>query len=362
MSEQGCKQERINRLIILGNGFDLAHGLKTSYNDFIDWIFLEKIEQHNQNLFEVNYTEFDLSVGLNNSPLDNVSSLKNFLIRNDKKIITAKHNMFFYSLVKKTHLENWVDIENEYFKHLLAILKEELNPLSNNKNEIINKLEALHNEFEEIKNLLEIYLSNIDFESKLNYSFYFDKAYNHDKVEKVLILNFNYTKFIEQYLLTFSEHLLKVRLKIINIHGELKNSKNPIIFGYGDEKHPNYNGILNSPKLNNNYLSNVKHYKYLQTKNYDKLIAFLDSNSFDVQIFGHSCGNSDRTLLNEIFEHNNLINKGVHIFLRGDKDEMGQRQCYNDITIQLSRVLNKSSDVRKKVKNFEDSEKMFCVK
>jgi hypothetical protein len=29
------KYESINRVIIIGNGFDLAHGLKTSYHDFI---------------------------------------------------------------------------------------------------------------------------------------------------------------------------------------------------------------------------------------------------------------------------------------------------------------------------------------
>ena len=27
----------MNRIILIGNGFDLAHGLKTSYADFIDW-------------------------------------------------------------------------------------------------------------------------------------------------------------------------------------------------------------------------------------------------------------------------------------------------------------------------------------
>lgn len=27
----------MNRLVIIGNGFDLAHGLKTGYKDFIDW-------------------------------------------------------------------------------------------------------------------------------------------------------------------------------------------------------------------------------------------------------------------------------------------------------------------------------------
>lgn len=27
----------MNRLVIIGNGFDMAHGLKTSYMDFINW-------------------------------------------------------------------------------------------------------------------------------------------------------------------------------------------------------------------------------------------------------------------------------------------------------------------------------------
>jgi hypothetical protein len=31
----------MNRLIIIGNGFDLAHGLKTDYNSFIVW-YLKK--------------------------------------------------------------------------------------------------------------------------------------------------------------------------------------------------------------------------------------------------------------------------------------------------------------------------------
>jgi hypothetical protein len=26
----------MNRIVLIGNGFDLAHGLKTSYKDFID--------------------------------------------------------------------------------------------------------------------------------------------------------------------------------------------------------------------------------------------------------------------------------------------------------------------------------------
>ncbi len=33
----------MNRIILIGNGFDLAHGLKTSYANFIDWYWEKKI-------------------------------------------------------------------------------------------------------------------------------------------------------------------------------------------------------------------------------------------------------------------------------------------------------------------------------
>lgn len=34
----------MNRLIIIGNGFDLAHGLRTNYNDFLDWVWYNKLD------------------------------------------------------------------------------------------------------------------------------------------------------------------------------------------------------------------------------------------------------------------------------------------------------------------------------
>ena len=34
----------MNRLVIIGNGFDIAHGLKTSYMDFINWYWSYKVK------------------------------------------------------------------------------------------------------------------------------------------------------------------------------------------------------------------------------------------------------------------------------------------------------------------------------
>ena len=34
----------MNRLVIIGNGFDMAHGLKTSYKDFITWYWDKRVD------------------------------------------------------------------------------------------------------------------------------------------------------------------------------------------------------------------------------------------------------------------------------------------------------------------------------
>jgi hypothetical protein len=40
----------MNRLIIIGNGFDLAHGMKTSYNDFMKWYVRTSFETASKTL------------------------------------------------------------------------------------------------------------------------------------------------------------------------------------------------------------------------------------------------------------------------------------------------------------------------
>ena len=35
----------MNRLVLIGNGFDLAHGLPTRYSDFINWYKAHRVEQ-----------------------------------------------------------------------------------------------------------------------------------------------------------------------------------------------------------------------------------------------------------------------------------------------------------------------------
>jgi hypothetical protein len=349
----------MNRLIIIGNGFDLAHGLKTSYCDFIDWIFEEKSKPENtieNNFFKINFDKLNALYNVEDFKCE--GHLSKWIFRNpayfgvNRKEIVTYPNAFFRRLIYAHKLNNWVDIENEYYNSLLDTL---------GKEDSIKLVEKLNKEFGEVKNLLQKYLSKLNCKvHRLNYDRYFEIPLKNEIVERIIVLNFNYTNSLASYFEWIQNFINDYKLIQINIHGELNSFNNPIVFGYGDEKHHDYDKILNNPNFNNNFLENVKHYNYLQRKNYDSLLSYLDHKEFDVQIFGHSCGNSDRTLLNEIFEHKNLSKKGVHILRRGDVSEDEQRKYFNDIVIQLSRVLNNSADVRKKVKNFEDSEIMPC--
>lgn len=63
--------------------------------------------------------------------------------------------------------------------------------------------------------------------------------------------------------------------EVNHIHGKLGNDLNHIIFGYGDEMDDDYKTIS---KLNDNdYLTNIKSIRYLETDKYRKLLRFISS-------------------------------------------------------------------------------------
>ena len=111
-----------------------------------------------------------------------------------------------------------------------------------------------------------------------------------------MLLNFNYTSTPEMYLADNS---------MVNyIHGKLVDPQS-VIFGYGDELEENYKKL--KEQNDNECMRQVKSIRYLEHDNYRRMREFIESEPFQVVIMGHSCGNSDRTLLNNIFEHPNCV-------------------------------------------------------
>ena len=114
--------------------------------------------------------------------------------------------------------------------------------------------------------------------------------------DNIMLLSFNYTKTASLYKTD--------DFRANYIHGRLEDSES-VMFGYGDELDEKFKELQNSG--NNDCLYNIKSIKYLESDNYRRVLDFIESDLFQVCIMGHSCGNSDRTLLNTLFEHKNCI-------------------------------------------------------
>lgn len=357
----------MNKLYIIGNGFDLAHGLKTSYNDFLLWYFRMAADNALSNW---NYE--DELMKISNSRSGQV--LKNEWVSSSESIQEIKEKLgrggfqveyksdFFGKIISDSYT-NWVNIENAYYQ----LVRDEIKPIRENRKGI-TQLTKLNSDLEYIKNKLVEYLREV-FENlnlKTSHSEYskilrkknaldfnFSEALGGDmnkalKQSKTLFLNFSYTPLLKHYYdLLFSKDDC---YKLIQIHGIIEKSES-VVFGFGDELDDQYHEM---EKLNNNeFFKHIKSFKYFQDKNYQKLMSFVDSDDFEVIVLGHSLGLSDRTMLSQIFEHKNL--KQVQLYYYQDKEGNND---FTEKTYEISRHFSDKGRMRLKVVNFQDSKPM----
>ena len=407
----------MNRIILIGNGFDLAHGLPTSYGNFIDWYWSE----WKKYFFEYKYPPMDdiLCSIDNKSNRDTFSIIVNafgYEIYNlhgydfGKKLLSydfdinrlvVKPCALFKEIHKSVETKGWVDIENEYYNLLsgknssfgctvkelneqLAFLQKKLVEYLSHftidnikKKELIEQIIYSPIKYNDISisgtnKLIDHYkkwMKCSDREwmfkfgvykiksDKLRYVNEFRKDYietddwttNFEMLHKcpdtillpdnIMFLNFNYTNTAKLYLPT-----PKPGFVINHIHGELTNPKS-VIFGYGDEFDENYKKLSN---LNDNeYLKNFKSIKYLESDRYRKALQFMEAEPYQVYIMGHSCGNSDRTFLNTLFEHKNCVSIKPYYYKDGEKDNyldivQNISRNFTDMKLMRDRVVNKT--------------------
>jgi hypothetical protein len=320
----------MNKLFLIGNGFDLAHGLKTRYSDFLLW-YLNKIVKNLKELGNIKYSDDLVFLKLKNFPPEEFDSLKSF-----KEFVKlhgefkCKHD-FFDRLINISTDFNWVDIEYEYYDELLKAYNNVISAdLVKSKlagqyvNGINNCLDLIKEQLVEYLRTVKLEQPNISIESRFSN----DLIEKDIRYNKVLFLVFNYTHTIELYVYQLKRE--SQSQEIIYIHGQLRNPNNPIIFGYGDEMNEYYSKIEN---LNlNEFLKNMKSFSYLKTNNYQKLNRFINDGQYKVSIMGHSCGLSDRVLLNSIFCHPNCYRIRIYYYLKpNDQNDYGEK------TMEISR-------------------------
>jgi len=372
---------QMNRLILIGNGFDLAHGLKTSYKDFIYWYVHKCVEKafndfehgHEDKLVKIKSTNYHLT-----DALARFKWVENFIAnyaqvaskgsfgwpeqRDDvQHYVIDDISDLLDRLLKSASINKWVDIEGIFYEQLIAIL--------DNKEKVLAKesdLQKLNEAMRSIINELQIYLSTIKAPDKINgyddiiYSridvkdiqskpIKFRTAYNRpfetSMPKETLILNFNYTDTITTY--------TKLKLKppsTIFIHGKLNDPDNPIIFGFGDEVDKRYTDIENSPA--HGWFEYIKSFWYLKTNNYRDLTSFIDSDEYQVVVLGHSCGLSDRTMLQMIFQHDNC--RSIKLYYYGDKDVNNHTQTLHEV----ARHFKDKGLMRRRIVSEENSQRM----
>ena len=363
----------MNRLVIIGNGFDIAHGLKTSYMDFINWYWEQKLfallTEHTPvskdclcELRIINtkeYTSWSTFFFLNSvrNPITGewkypISEIIDAIKENTSNF-SVIFSRFFSTIIKSIEARGWVDIENDYYQLLkdcvdnpqcgytVAELNDQLSYLQTKLVEYLKTL-TTDNYRKDLQDEINDFFKLEDFATERRRKVKDDLRTMPNPVH-VMLLSFNYTGTAKKYGDSNSTHNY--------IHGELDDPEH-IIFGYGDELDKNYQDILD--RNDNELLKNVKSVKYLETRHYRKLLEFLMSAPFQVLIMGHSCGNSDRTLLNTVFEHENCVSIKPYYHIWDDG-----RDNYLDIVQNISRNFTNMKLFRDRVVNKEQCKTMW---
>ena len=368
----------MNRLILLGNGFDLAHGLKTSYTDFIIWYLKDAFTKaYNEHKYE------DVFIGLERVRLEEVQmgvirdipkyidyyykhDLYALLYNKDLYVAGTVYHPFFSVKIKSKFWErlvltclrsNWVDIENEFYEELMRLLT--ISHLEQKEAGI----KKLNQAMEGLISILEKYLQNIDpmpvneeylelFKSEISMNEIVTvKLGKNEIAHETQVLNFNYTSTVENYFQPSLKMVSDVNYRVNYIHGKLGDPKNRLIFGFGDEMDERY--LKMKLEKTEGFLEYIKTFWYLKTSNYHDLIRFIDADDFQVFILGHSCGLSDRTMLNMIFEHENC--KSIKIFYYNDK---AGNNNFKNLTQEISKHFTNEGVMRKKIVPFDKSSPM----
>ena len=133
----------MNRVVIIGNGFDLAHGLKTSYAEFISR-YWQNTAQKLASCNLLRYEDEFIICGYNNNitpelrlrsqglaldlfddilytPVKSRRDIEKHIKAHSTRVMLRAKSTFFDNINNSVETKNWVDIENEYYSLLKMV-------------------------------------------------------------------------------------------------------------------------------------------------------------------------------------------------------------------------------------------------
>lgn len=406
----------MNRLVLIGNGYDLAAKLPTSYENFL-------VEYLKNALFKClessnnSYSDEILTIHINN-PQKEITNNQNKVINTFKvdlnkdfvrKTITKitgidqlleddrmycfkkkvqksnKDSIFEIDINSKLFQDllgdyNWKDIESFYFERVVAIYEMETyeierkhfqgDKLLEKRKEIRKKyLVPLNKEFEQLKFKIIQYLCGIECKktepfkfirkikdplNEITFNRFFNKGNCQGRTEN-RIANLKIANF--NYTCALENSFAWSTLKEIC-------SPSDIFYIHGFTDNPDdiifgygddTHPIYKELELTgeDEYLRYLKSFHYPLSHEYISLVDFIAHDQFEVIIAGHSLGISDRILLKSIFEHDNC--KCIRFLHQGRSDE---KQRMQNRYMALSRHFDNKMIMRNKIVPFDMADKL----
>lgn len=399
----------MNRIVLIGNGFDLANDYKTSYKDFIVWYFKEKLRQimlkafynmSNDKILKIKKIgDIDYYVGGEINEESSKMFIDNIFSKKERNVKIEHISKLLLEIVKSYETKGWVDIESDYYRLLCTYI-------SNGEADEVKKL---NEDLDFVKEKLIEYLKEVSKEKKEIYQDIQDKIFGPFKEKDIAVKARNiWNEFLKRRFDSSDEDFLKLYSSYNSDFGYLESDKRdykemledylengkPYDKGYRNISYPdnimllNFNytdiadryllndsaifsvvyihGKLDAPKSvilgyadefdkfykeineqdDNESLKNIKFIRYHEANNYKKVLSFIESDYYQVYIMGHSCGKSDRSLLKKLFEHEHCVSiKPFYYYVDKEKKQSN----YIDIVQNINKILGNETPVEDKV-------------
>ena len=357
-------------ILILGNGFDIAMGRKTKYEEFIEFtndLSSRKKYIVNFRKFIKQYKKIKLSNYKDNLHLKFINENKDTLGENwsnleimisqladGMKYFRENSKVFFecYGLADQPVFDNYLlDISNYNAKHYIVKIAEEKNTapaFDNNEKELL--IEALNNifikELDLLIELLEIYLSYLN---------YLDFEVRKIEVRPTAldaisdlsnssVLNFNYTNTSAYLFGTVEErtHFIHGR---IDLDRQL-NRINTMVFGIEDKENDVNSDLIPYQKYYQRVVKETgnkfeeffikRNYTVKNTSVLGRAVSTRVSVSKNIVIFGYSVDPLDKEIFQKCFE---LAKKGEYLyrFIFTYFDEPAKRSIVKNLAIILGK-------------------------
>lgn len=397
----------MNDIIILGNGFDLAHGLKTGYKDYVRAMLIDSLSLKAGFYGIYQDSPFKLSRSINNSGLG-LGELEQFDKKENRKLCELYNSLlelskddesrFIGRIIEDFESKGWVDLEETFFSILkesitedgidrdrIKVLNKQMEELGLSLCQYLGKItetagteqsQEIQTHFEEIakrsinraidilnRNKNEL-ISRRTLEGRSVTRYDIDALFSSaaKELSSITVLTFNYTDTCE----VLYKDALTIEVKDIEAISQARRVEPSLSGWIKDDITPTFIHIHGSLKeedivlgygdettdkfreledANDNELTKYfKSFYYMQNPRYRQFFEVLERGPFRLHLMGHSCGLSDRVLLSSIFNHPNL--EDVRIYYHDKREGPSD---YFQLCQNISRHFHDKHAMRRKI-------------